>query len=49
MAARELARILVRQAKCRAERPVYEIICRDPKRAEEIRAMGFAVDVAEAA
>ena len=38
-----LDRIEAREAKRRAERPVYEIICRAPERAEEIRAMGFAV------
>lgn len=36
-----LDRIEAREAKRRAERPVYEFICRDPKRAAEIRALGF--------
>jgi hypothetical protein len=42
-----LDKIEAREATRRAERPVYEITCRDPKRAEDIRAMGFAVKVWE--
>lgn len=36
-----LDKIEAREAKKRAERPVYEFICRDLKHAEEIRAKGW--------
>ena len=38
-----LDKIEAREAKKRADRPVYEIWCRTAERAEEIRATGFAV------